>query len=133
MKKIVKGFVLTTIRCIQEFAERSEVKIPEGENLRLYNKTLLDDTFPQSEMDRVFAEEKELQTELDDIVKKNGKSFNSDMAKQGKYNNLVALHLANGNISINNVDRSDSPEKIFKESLLPKFGKNYLEGEHSLL
>lgn len=127
LKKIVKGFILTTIRCIQEFAEKSEVMIPADENIRLFNKTLLDETFPESEMTRVFEERKELESEMGELVKNQSKSFNSDMAKQGKYNNLVALHLANGNISSEEVDLTQTPEQIFKNSLLPRFGKEYLE------
>ena len=127
LKKIVKGFVLTTIRCVQEYAEKAEVMIPADENIRLYNKTQLDQTFPQSEMDRVFEERKELESEMHDIVQKGTKSFNASLAKQGKYNHLVALHSANGNVNIGDINFSDPPEKTFKESLLPKFGKNYLD------
>ena len=134
LKKIVKGYILTTIRCVQEFAEKSEVMIPADENIRLFNKTLLEETFPESEMIRVFEERKELESEMKEIVNNNSKSFNSDMAKQGKYNHLVALHIANGNIGLNDVDLTQSPEKIFKDSLLPKMGKNYLDrGDDPLL
>ena len=101
--------------------------IPADENIRLFNKTLLDETFPESEMTRVFEERKELESEMGELVKNQSKSFNSDMAKQGKYNNLVALHLANGNISSEEVDLTQTPEQIFKNSLLPRFGKEYLE------
>lgn len=131
LKKIVKGFVLTTIRCVQEYAEKAEVMVPADENIRLFNKTQLEESFPQEEMDRVFEERKELESETKDLVKKNGKSFNADLAKQGKYNHLVALHAANGNIHIGEMKISDSPEKIFKDSLLPKFGKNYLDRDDS--
>lgn len=121
MKKIVKGFIFTTIRCIQEYAEKSETILPDEESLRYYNRTQLESMFPQSEIERVFEEQKQLELELEDVKEKaGGKSFNSDLARQGKYNHLVALHIANGNLK--DVNRSDIPEKIFKESLLPLMG-----------
>jgi hypothetical protein len=121
MKKIVKGFIFTTIRCIQEYAEKTEVILPDEESLRYYNRTQLESMFPQSEIERVFAEQKQLELELKEVKEKaGGKTFNSDLARQGKYNHLVALHIANGNLK--EVDRSDTPEKIFKESLLPLMG-----------
>jgi hypothetical protein len=126
LKKIVKGFVFTTIRCIQEFAEKTQIMVPVDENIRLYNKTQLEDSFPESEMKRVFEERKELESEMKDLVDNQGKSFNANLAKQGKYNHLVALHAANGNIQLGEMKVSDTPEKMFKESLLPKFGRNYL-------
>lgn len=126
LKKVVKGFIFTTIRCIQEFAERTQIMIPVDENIRLYNKTQLDESFPESEMTRVFEERKELESEMKDLVQNSAKSFNVNLAKQGKYNHLVALHAANGNIKLGEMNISDTPEKMFKESMLPRFGKDYL-------
>ena len=121
MKKIVKGFIFTTIRCIQEYTEHTDIILPDEADLRLYNRTQVDDMFPESEMERLFNERKQWKTELDDVkAKAGGKSFIADLARQGKYNHFIALHVASG--TLKDFDLKDTPEKVFKEKLLPLMG-----------
>ena len=114
LKKIIKGYILLTIRCLQDYFEMVGPQVPEGENILLYNKTRLDDTFPDEEIERVFTNKKEEEKELEDLSKGSSASFNVDMAKQHRYQHLLSMYVANAKISEDDLDKLDTPQNNFK-------------------
>ena len=123
LKKIIKGFVFMTIRCVQELSELVQVEFPEGENPKLYNKGRVEASFPEDEIERVFKEKRDMENELQSMIKRTGTSFNDALAKQGKYKELVTLHLATARVAPGDVDMDQTPEQMFKNTILPRIRK----------
>ena len=54
---------------MQEYFEMSGAELPEHENIRLYNKSRLDDSFPDEEINQVFSSHAEQQEEIENLTK----------------------------------------------------------------
>jgi hypothetical protein len=130
LKKIIKGYALLTIRCLQDYFEMTGSEVPEGENILLYNKTRLDESFPDHEIETVFTDQQDEQKELENLSKVSNSSFNSDLAKQHRYQHLLSLYVANGKLDEEKIDKQNTPQYNFKKLVsgndIPKAHEQHL-------
>ena len=120
LKRLVKAYALMTIRCLQEFLDLSDIEQPPGKNYRLYDQGKLNHMFPDEEVERVFQEQRNFKEQLKNLHETKSKSFNDDLAKQGKFKNLVALHVAAGNIKPQQIEPGATPQHMFEKLILGK-------------
>lgn len=116
-KRLIKAYILLTISCIQSFVDLSQVAMPREFNYRLFSQDELDEMFPEDEITKMYTKKRTPTEEADeDAQSENSEiSFNEGLAKQGKYRNAIALHVATGRVDPGTIDHSKPPAQIYKE------------------
>lgn len=132
LKRLMKAYALMTIRCVQEYLELIDIETPPGKNYKMYDQGRLDSVFPDEEVQRVFQEQKQIHKQLKKLAEESTKSFQENLAKQGKFKNLLALHLASGSIKPKDIEPGVTPEKMFTKLVIdPKPEPENAEEEYS--
>jgi hypothetical protein len=124
-KRLIKAYILLTISCIQDFIESSHLPMPREFNYRLYSESTLDEMFPEDEITKIYT--KKTEGEEGDDSEKSDISFNESMYKQGKYRNIVAFHIATGQVDPGVIDESKTPKEIYHEVVVSKDFENHDE------
>jgi hypothetical protein len=116
-KRLIKAYILLTISCIQDFVEKSQLPMPRDFNYRLYSQATLDEMFPDDEITKLYT--KKAETGGEDSQEE-GPSFNESMFAQGKYRNMVAFHIATGQVDPGMIDHSKTPKEIYDQVMASK-------------
>ena len=121
-KRLIKAYILLTISCVQNFVEASQLPMPREFNYRLFSEATLDEMFPEDEISKLYTKKKTTKQEIDEekAIPNEDVTFNESLAKQGKYRNIVALHIATGQIDPHMIDESKTPEEIYHDVVTSK-------------